>query len=108
VTRTHHYGAAIRWTGNRGTGTSSYHAYDRTHEISSPGKPIIAASADLAFRGETERWNPEELLVVSLSQCHLLWYLHLAATAGVVVTNYFIARSVSFPVRHQPTTRVAF
>ena len=34
------------------------------------------------------RWNPEELLVAALSQCHLLWYLHLASAAGVVVLDY--------------------
>jgi organic hydroperoxide reductase OsmC/OhrA len=154
--RTHHYSAAVRWTGNRGPGTSSYRSYGRTHEITGQGKPAIAGSADATFRGEAERWNPEELLVVSLAQCHLLWYLHLAATSGIVVTDYadeplgtmseapdgsgqfsevllrptvsvanatmvaeaeamhdrvhatcFIARSVNFPVRHRPVTRVA-
>jgi organic hydroperoxide reductase OsmC/OhrA len=35
-----------------------------------------------------DRWNPEELLVVSLAQCHMLWYLDLAARHGIVVTGY--------------------
>jgi organic hydroperoxide reductase OsmC/OhrA len=86
--RTHSYRAAILWTGNRGPGTSSYRSYARTHKITVPGKPAIAGSADATFRGEADRWNPEQLLVVSLAQCHLLWYLHLAAIAGIVVTEY--------------------
>lgn len=53
-----------------------------------PGKPVILGSADPAFRGDPQRWNPEELLVVSLSQCHMLWYLALCAKAGIVVTAY--------------------
>lgn len=88
MARTHQYTPTIRWTGNRGTGTSSYRDYARTHEIAAPGKPAIPGSADRAFRGDRDRWNPEELLVVSLSQCHMLWYLHLAADTGVVVTAY--------------------
>jgi organic hydroperoxide reductase OsmC/OhrA len=32
--------------------------------------------------------NPEELLVCSLSACHMLWYLHLCSEAGVQVVDY--------------------
>lgn len=152
----HRYDVEVRWTGDRGTGTSAYRAYDRDHEIDIAGKPTVLGSADPDFRGDPARHNPEELLVAALSQCHLLWYLHLCAEAGVVVTAYadratgrmrtgpdgggaftevvlrprvtvaaaamaeaaaelhavaharcFIANSVSFPVRHEPTTVTA-
>ena len=149
----HHYELTVEWTGNTGAGTAGYRAYERRHEITSPtaAKPVIAGSSDPAFRGDRERWNPEELLVASLSACHQLWYLHLCAEAGIVVTAYvdraegtmaeepdgsgrftsvvlhpavtvahgsdveraralhddahtlcYIARSVAFPVRHEP------
>jgi organic hydroperoxide reductase OsmC/OhrA len=88
MSRTHEYTAEVRWTGNRGTGTSGYRDYDRAHDIAAEGKPVIAGSSDPAFRGDPARWNPEELLVVSLAQCHMLWFLHLAAVARVVVTGY--------------------
>ena len=88
MSRTHDYTAEIRWTGNRGTGTSSYRDYDRAHDVSAANKPTIAGSADPSFRGDPARWNPEELLVASLAQCHMLWFLHLAAVAKVVVTDY--------------------
>jgi len=88
MAREHHYAIAVDWTGNRGTGTSSYRAYDRDHVVTVPGKPAIPGSSDPAFRGDKTRWNPEELLVVSLSQCHMLWYLHLAAEAGIAVMGY--------------------
>jgi organic hydroperoxide reductase OsmC/OhrA len=86
--RTHHYIVEVEWQGNRGTGTSGYRDYARTHEVRAAGKPTISSSSDPAFRGEPERWNPEELLVAALSQCHMLSYLHQAAVAGVVVTAY--------------------
>jgi organic hydroperoxide reductase OsmC/OhrA len=86
--REHRYAIEVEWTGNRGTGTSDYRAYDRDHVVAAPGKPSIPGSSDPSFRGDRTRWNPEELLVVSLSQCHMLWYLHLVAEAGVVVLDY--------------------
>jgi organic hydroperoxide reductase OsmC/OhrA len=156
VPRTHSYDSVVTWTGNRGGGTSGYRDYDRAHDVAAEGRPTITGSADPAFRGDPSRWNPEQLLVVALSQCHMLWYLHLAADAGVVVTAYvdratgvmveerdgkgqfvdallrpqvtvadaamteratqlhdeahamcFVARSVNFPVRHEPTVEVA-
>ena len=84
----HHYGTRLRWTGNRGEGTSQYRAYDRDHLLSAEGKPEIPGSSDPSFRGDPQRYNPEELLVASLSACHMLWYLHLCSTAGVVVVDY--------------------
>src|SRR5579859_7521803 len=86
--REHRYAVAVEWSGNRGTGTSSYRAYDRDHVATAAGKPAIPGSSDPAFRGDGTRWSPEELLVVSLSQCHMLWYLHLAAAAGIAVLAY--------------------
>jgi organic hydroperoxide reductase OsmC/OhrA len=114
------------------------------------GAPI-KCSSDPVFRGDGSRYNPEELLVASLSACHMLWLLHLAADANIVITEYednasgtmienedgsgeftrvvlrprmtitdasriqdaialhekahqvcFVARSVKFPVEHQP------
>jgi organic hydroperoxide reductase OsmC/OhrA len=149
---THSYELFTAWTGNRGTGTSGYRDYARTYEISGTEKPLLLGSADPTFRGDADRYNPEELLLAALSACHLLSYLHVCADAGVVVTGYeddptgamevdragkgafteavlrprvrvasedmvdrafdlhhdahdlcFIANSVGFPVRHEPT-----
>jgi organic hydroperoxide reductase OsmC/OhrA len=153
VAREHRYQLTITWTGNRGTGTSGYRAYGRDHEISAAGKSAkVQGSSDPAFQGEPSRYNPEELLIASLSACHMLWFLHLCSDAGIVVTSYrdsatgvmaqhadgageftkvtlrprvvisdpsraadttalhanahhlcYIARSVNFPVEHEPT-----
>ena len=156
MSRTHTYRLGLEWTGNSGSGTATYRGYQRSHVLRHPSKPDLAGSSDVAFRGDRSRWNPEELLVASLSACHMLVYLHQAALAGVVVTSYtddpvgemvedddgggrfrsvvlrptvtvgdssmsdaatalhaaahdgcFIARSVTFPVSHRPTTLVA-
>lgn len=151
TTQKHPYEVEVVWTGNHGTGTSGYRAYGREHEVRADAAPVILGSADPAFRGDPTRWNPEQLQVAALSQCHMLWYLHFAAEAGVNVVAYedhaegvmvedqagagqfesvtlhprvtitadsdpatatalhakvpgvcFIARSVNFPVRHDP------
>jgi organic hydroperoxide reductase OsmC/OhrA len=157
LAKTHHYSVVVRWTGNTGTGTSGYRSYERRHEIlGETQKPLIPGSSDPAFRGDADRWNPEELLVASLAACHQLWYLHLCADAGIVVIAYidsaeglmeetvdgsgrfqrvilrpevtvasgsdvakarglhdaahakcFIAKSVNFPVDHEPQIKVA-
>jgi organic hydroperoxide reductase OsmC/OhrA len=86
--REHNYFVNVAWTGNTGNGTSDYRAYRRDHEIRVPGKPPIPGSADPKFRGDSARYNPEELLVGALSTCHMLWYLHLCADSGVVVVSY--------------------
>lgn len=150
-TKEHRYTTTIAWTGNTGTGTSDPKNYSRNLDMKFEGKPPLPGSSDPAFRGDPSRYNPEELLVASLSACHMLWYLHLCAVSGVVVTAYadtaegtlaesaggggqftqvmlrphvtvargdvdkaktlhakaaslcFIARSVNFPVHHEPT-----
>ncbi|WP_336645232.1 OsmC family protein [Microbacterium sp. USHLN186] len=152
----HHYALTTTWTGDRGSGTSGYRDYSRDVTISVAGKQDLLASADRPFRGDRTRWNPEDLLLAALSECHLLSYLHACVTAGVVVVAYrdeataimredgrgggafaevmlrpqvtvadagmleaarrahhtahewcFIANSVSFPVHHDATIRVA-
>ena len=60
----------------------------RRHTISHPDKPDIVGSAAPAFHGEVERWNPEELLLASLSQCHMLTFFYLAHQEGLVVAGY--------------------
>ena len=88
MSKQHKYETTVRWTGNLGTGTTGYKDYGRNHEISASGKPVIPGSSDPAFRGDATRYNPEELLVASLSTCHMLWYLHLCAVNKVVVLDY--------------------
>jgi organic hydroperoxide reductase OsmC/OhrA len=86
-----HHAFSIRaeWTGNRGEGTASYRAYGRDHVIAADGKRhSIEGSSDRAFHGDAERWNPEELVIAALSQCHMLSYLHVAAANGLVVVAY--------------------
>jgi organic hydroperoxide reductase OsmC/OhrA len=84
----HCYAARIRWTGNIGEGTKDYTSYKRDHEIQVDGRTAIHGSSDPAFHGNPTCYSPEDLLVASLSSCHMLWYLHLCAVAGVVVTAY--------------------
>lgn len=82
------YQVDVLWTGNSGSGTASYRGYERSHSVQVEGKPVIYGSSDPAFRGDAAKYNPEELLVASLSSCHMLWYLHLCAEAGVEVVHY--------------------
>ena len=84
----HSYPIRMRWTGNTGQGTADYSGYERAHEYSVEGKPVIPGSSDPAFRGDRTRYNPEELLVMALSSCHMLWFLHLCAVSKIAVIAY--------------------
>jgi organic hydroperoxide reductase OsmC/OhrA len=84
----HTYTMNLKWTGNVGTGTQTYRGYTRDHIISVNGKPDIPASSDIAFRGNPEHYNPEEMLLASVSSCHMLSYLHLCAVNKIVVVEY--------------------
>ncbi|MCW3108279.1 MAG: OsmC family peroxiredoxin [Segetibacter sp.] len=84
----HNYSLQVLWTGNTGQGTNNYRSYERSHTVSIEGKPDLECSSDAAFRGDKTKYTPEELLVASLSGCHMLWYLHLCSDAGVVVVDY--------------------
>ncbi len=84
----HNYSLIVKWTGNTGTGTSGYKGFERNHSILVNNKVEILGSSDPAFRGDKTKHNPEDLLLASISSCHMLWYLHLCAVAGITVTDY--------------------
>lgn len=88
LTGEHRYRLRSTWTGNRGSGTSGYRDYSRDVTLEVAGKPDVLASSDKPFRGDPSRWNPEDLLLASLSECHLLSYLHACVQVGVVVVGY--------------------
>lgn len=86
--KTHEFMATICWTGNRGQGTRTYRGYDRTWDITTASKATVHCSNDPVLGGDPTKHNPEDLLLASLSSCHMLWYLHLASNAGIVVHAY--------------------
>ncbi len=86
--KAHNYETALEWVGNTGAGTKSHSSYDRLYEIKISGKPSIVGSSDPNFKGDSSKYNPEEMLVISLSSCHMLWYLHLCSVNDIVVENY--------------------
>lgn len=84
----HEFPARVVWTGNLGRGTTNYHAYQRTWSVATPGKSEIQCSNDPLLGGDPALHNPEDLLIATVSACHMLWYLHLASKAKIIVTSY--------------------
>lgn len=84
----HKYSSTVEWMGNLGSGTSSYTSYGRDYKVIVADKPPLLGSADPHFRGDSSRHNPEDLIVSSLSACHMLFYLHLCAAAKINVVEY--------------------
>ncbi|MEM8686346.1 MAG: OsmC family protein [Pseudomonadota bacterium] len=84
----HDFTAQVVWTGNQGEGTKSYRSYTRNWSVTTPGKPEIHCSNDPLLGGDPSLHNPEDMLIATVSACHMLWYLHLASAAKIVVTGY--------------------
>ncbi len=88
MSKQYQYSINVKWTGNKGSGTTAFTAHERSHSVTVENKPDLLCSSDAAFRGDKTKHTPEDLLVASISGCHMLWYLHLCSEAGVVVTDY--------------------
>jgi len=88
MSKTQKYSLDLSWIGNRRAGTMTYTAYDRDFLARVDSKHPIEGSSHPAFRGNKDRYCPEELLLTSLSSCHMLWYLHQCAAHEVVVLDY--------------------
>lgn len=84
----HTYSVRTVWSGAELGPAHDYRSYSRNHRIEIDGKPDIIGSSDPTFRGDASLHNPEDLLVASLSACHMLWYLHLCTANGITVHSY--------------------
>jgi organic hydroperoxide reductase OsmC/OhrA len=86
--KTHHYKIMSTWHGNKGSGTSSVSAYERSHTIENNGKPALELTTDNPKFGDKNKLNPEDLVLSALSSCHLMSFLYLCAEEGISVTAY--------------------
>jgi organic hydroperoxide reductase OsmC/OhrA len=74
----------------RGAAPFTYEGYVRDHQIffGADEHTRLHASAAPAYRGNPALPNPEDELIASLSSCHMLSFLALAARDGLVVERY--------------------
>lgn len=79
----------IRLDWQRENGPFERGNYKRDHEVRFSGGQIVRNSAAAgAYGGNPEASNPEELLLASLSSCHMLTFLAVAANRGYVIDSY--------------------
>lgn len=78
--------ATIDW--QRGEVEFSYDSYSRAHSWRFESGVEIDASAAPEFLGDPLRVDPEEAFVASISSCHMLTFLALAARKRLVVDAY--------------------
>ncbi len=62
--------------------------YSRDSALQSEGKSSVAASSPALYGGDPGRYNPEELMLMSLAQCHMLTYLSIAAKKQLKILRY--------------------
>jgi organic hydroperoxide reductase OsmC/OhrA len=84
----HQFRAHVVWTGAAQGPAVTYDGYSREYLVEIDGKPPLRGSSAPVYMGDAGLHNPEDLLVTSLSACHMLWYLHLCTEAGIHVSGY--------------------
>ena len=88
MSQRHQYAIQLHWADEAGKGTVTYSSYSRDFHWRSGLKAVQHGSADPSFRGDEQKYNPEEQFLSAISSCHMLWYLHLCADHQVVVRSY--------------------
>ncbi|MCB1030744.1 MAG: OsmC family protein [Acidimicrobiales bacterium] len=82
----HHYFTRLTWKGSTGLG---YEHYDRGHSVvAPPAHADLAITSDPAFKGDSSRLNPEQLLLAAASSCQMLSFLAVASRARLDVVSY--------------------
>ena len=79
------YSAEVAW--NRGE-VAPGEDYSRSHGWRFDGGVEVPASSAPDLHGDPSCVDPEEAFVASISSCHMLWFLHLAADRGFHVRTY--------------------
>jgi len=85
------YTVKIKWEKGK-SDTFVDNKYSRIHRLQFDGGIEVAGSAlpnvvPLPMSSEAA-FDPEEMFVASLSSCHMLWFLSLAAEKKFVVERY--------------------
>ncbi|MBL8531671.1 MAG: OsmC family protein [Hyphomonadaceae bacterium] len=84
------YTATVTW--QRGEDDFAGNKYSRAHDIAFDGGITVLGSASpqvvRAPLSREDAVDPEEMLVASLSACHMLWFLDFARRGGYVVDAY--------------------
>jgi organic hydroperoxide reductase OsmC/OhrA len=87
----HEYSAEVVWQ-RRAEETFTDQRYSRRHEVRFDGGAVLPASSAVSSVplpwSDPSAVDPEEMLVASISSCHMLWFLSLAAKARFVVERY--------------------
>jgi organic hydroperoxide reductase OsmC/OhrA len=78
--------ATIDW--KRETPDFAYETYDRDHDWIFDAGVTVRASANPAYLGSETYVDPEEAFVASLSSCHMLTFLAIAARKRYVLDSY--------------------
>jgi organic hydroperoxide reductase OsmC/OhrA len=84
----HSFEATLAWPASAGQSRPPSPAFSRNSVLGAAGKPEVPGSSPVIYGGDATRYNPEELLLMALAQCHMLTYLAIAAKKGIAVLAY--------------------
>lgn len=84
----HTFAISLEWQSNLRSPDAALAEYSREGVMTAAGHDPVSVSAAGGFGGDIARWNPEELVIGALSQCHMLSFLWVARDEGVAILDY--------------------
>lgn len=84
----HQFETRLTWPARADQPRPPEQVFSRDNVMHTPGKHDVAGSAPAVYGGDPSRYNPEELLLMSLSECHMLTYLAVAAKKRMTIIAY--------------------
>jgi organic hydroperoxide reductase OsmC/OhrA len=88
VSDTHQFETTLYWPASATQVLPPVATFSRNNILGGTGKPDVPGSSPTIFGGDSSRYNPEELLLMSLAQCHMLTYLAIAAKKQLSILGY--------------------
>lgn len=84
----HTFAVNLRWRNTRAFDGELVREYSHEGFATIPGHAALVTSAATDFGGDPNLWNPEELLMTAIAQCHLLSFLYIANRDGIEIVDY--------------------
>lgn len=102
----HRFNLQLSWTLAESKDNPKAYRTARNHQVKVAGKTVLDISAAKAFKGDPSLHNPEDLLLASLTSCHLMSYLYCCKQNNIVVLSYTDDSEATLEVNNDGSGRI--
>ena len=88
MNNSHQFNAQLNWNLKEKPDNFKGRFYTKNHSISFDQKTDLEISAAKTFKGDPTLHNPEDLLLASLTSCHMMSFLYCCSVENLEVLKY--------------------